>query len=295
MLKPGSVSLPRLSRTFGAAVAGAMLLTGLAMAPASSTPPDWDLGDDPRNNATGEPVLLTRLLPPMVRGQVGWVGLMWSTETDICEVRVTSSATAGTVGYPTNTGDHSSFYVNDALAEGNLDFTALKLATPAAGGMQLKVEVRYTRLADSLVLRKFDDLVTKSVRGADCRGTTASKSYTLTVPLIDAIGPAVSLDTDQVSVAAGKPTWVDLELDGRKPGLTNVRVALTPPRELAVVYPGDGTSSGLTKGTDLAVLSSDRAGVRLESSVPGTYRVPVRITWGNGGQLTETLTVRVTK
>ncbi|WP_101523600.1 hypothetical protein [Nocardioides houyundeii] len=276
-----------------ALVLGALAVTSAPAGPALAAVTDWDPGDDTRNNATGDVALLSPVLPPMVRGQAGWVSLLWSTETDVCEVRATARTSSGEVGYPANTASYSSFYVNDALAEGNLDFTAFRVKAPSSGPMKVAVEVRYTRLASSLTLRKFDDLVRKDVRGADCSGVTGSRTFTIDVPLLDTLGPPVVALTPQVTVRAGSPTWVDLSWRGNTPGMSNVRVTLAPPAGLSVVYPGDGASSGLAKDADLAVASTDSSGVRLAAAKPGLFTVPVTLTWGSTGRWTGSLRVKV--
>ena len=64
---------------------------------------------------------------------------------------------------------------------------------------------------------------------------------------------------------------------------------------LAVVYPGDATSSGLHAGTALPVGQDDYAAIRLDAAglATGTYTVPVHATYTGGsfdGQLTLSVT-----
>ncbi|GAB1644166.1 hypothetical protein KRMM14A1259_45890 [Krasilnikovia sp. MM14-A1259] len=73
------------------------------------------------------------------------------------------------------------------------------------------------------------------------------------------------------------PTWTKIVLRGNKPGLDNVKVTLTPPPGLDVVYPGDASAAGLNNGPTLAVAEDDFISVRLtatgldpEQDLPGS-------------------------
>ncbi|GCD89882.1 hypothetical protein [Nocardioides sp. LS1] len=272
-----------------AADASAPVVTG------QSAPATDDPGDDPTNNTQGDLQLVTSSLPSFKAGQEGWVSLIWTAGTDMCDIRVTTKSKTVGVTYPTNTGGFSSMYINSALAEGNSDYTAFKLTAPAtAGPQEIEFEATYTRLKDSATLKKADNLVVKNV--TDCSGNSGKVKQTISLPVTAASGPAVTLATPSLSLRAGGPTWVSIGFTGNAPGLDNFRVTLTPPAGFEVVYPGDGSSSGLAQGTRLGVGATDAAGVRLDPLVTpaGTYSVPVKATW-DGGSFTGTISVTVTR
>ncbi|MBB6627703.1 hypothetical protein H5V45_10260 [Nocardioides sp. KIGAM211] len=254
---------------------------------------DADPGDDPANNTKADLNLVTGSLPSLQAGQEGWVSLIWSAGTDVCDVEVTTKSKDVVVTYPTNTGDFSSLYINNALAETNTDYTAFKLTAPAAAGSYpVEFEATFTRLKDSATLKKSDNLVHKDVD--NCSGSSGKVKQTINLPVTAASGAAVSLQTPSLQLKAGAPSWVALAFKGNAPGLENFRVTVTAPAGFEVVYPGDGTSSGLAQGTKLGVGVTDSTGVRITAvtAAAGTYQLPVKATW-TGGSFTGTVTVKV--
>lgn len=242
-----------------------------------------DPGDDPDNNKKGDLALVTKSLPSMAAGQEGWVSLIWTAETDVCDIEVTADGKKIEVAYPTNTGKFSSLYINNALAETNLDYTAFRLTAPdQAGSETIKFEATFTRLKDSSELKKSDDLVVKDVD--DCKGSSGKVRAEIDIDITQSSGPAVTLETTSVKLNAKGPTWVSLSFTGNQPGLDGFRVRVEAPRGFEVVYPKDGSSSGLEDGSRLPVEASDRAAVRLDAldSKPGTYDLPVTATWQGG-------------
>lgn len=260
----------RLSRLAATAVAvaaaGAGLLTA-APAAASATP---DLG------------LVVPLLSPMLPGQSGWVGTMWGATDDVCGLRVTASGPNVTVTYPANTGTYASLSKGDTLRPGALDYTAFKLSVPTNHGVSMvpmTLTATYTALADG---------------ATTCVGTTKTVTATSTLPVVSPGGDTVVQKTSSVTLTRTAPTWTQLSFLGRRGGATNFRVTVTPPAGMAVVYPADGTSSGLNTGTALGVGVEDYAAVRLDATglKAGTYTARVKATW-DGGSSTEDLRIVV--
>lgn len=273
-----------------ASAAGVVSPVGLAQGPANA---DDDPGDDDGNNKSGNLRLATNTLPSLIAGQEGWVSLLWYAETDVCNVQVTAKAGGATISYPTNTGSFSSLYINDALAETNLDYTAFKITAPAGAGTQnVEFEATFTRLKDSDTLKKADNLVVKDV--ASCSGNSGKVRQTVPLRVAAPTGAAVVLETPTIQVAKGGPTWVPISFKGNAPNLTNFRVTVTAPTGFELVYPGDGTSSGLDKDSRLPVAVIDSAAVRLDplETAPGTYQMPVKATW-SGGSWSGTIAVKV--
>ena len=232
----------------------------------------------------GKLQLLTTSLPAMLPGQQGWVGLSWTATSNVCDVEVTATGPGVTITYPENTGAFSSLYVRNALAETNRDYTALNIAVSPTvkGPVTVALKATYTRLQPGKI-KKDDDLKYTSV---DCTkgspgGLTTS---TATLPITAPHGPKVTLQTSALTVAKATPSWVNLGFTTTYAGLDGFRVTLSPPAGLAVVYPGDGSSSGLAGGSTLPVGGTDAAAVRLDASglAPGKYQVPVKATWTGG-------------
>ena len=287
-LLPLVAAAPLAARATTPASAAPGLSLGQQAAPDPSDP-----GDDPSNNTKGDLTLLTGSLPSFQVGQQGWVSLIWSAGTDVCDVRVTTKSKDVTVTHPTNTGSFSSLYVNSALAETNSDYTAFRLTAPSsAGTYPVEFEATYTRLKDSAVLKKSDNLVVKNV--TNCSGNSGKVKETINLQVAASSGPAVTLQTPTLQVKSGAPSWVAIAFKGNAPGLDSFRVAVTPPAGFEVVYPGDGTFGGLSQGTSLPVGVTDSAGVRIDplANPPGTYQLPVRATW-SGGTFSGTVAVKV--
>jgi hypothetical protein len=293
---PGG-SVPHLRPRLAAAVAAVLLLGAQSTASGSVYAAGVeDPGDDQGNNKTGDLELLTATLPSLLPGQEGWVSLVWAAGTDVCEVRVTAKTKALGATYPANTATYSSFYVNDALAEGNLDFTAFRLAAPAvSGSYEIEFVATYTRLKDSAALLKTDDLVTKDVRGSDCAGNAGRVTQTIAVPVAWEAGAPLQLQDQPISLSvADGPVWADLAFTSNSPDLEGFRVSVTPPPGVDVAYPAGGTFSGLRNGSGLATGATDVAAIQLdaEGAVPGSYPLQVTATW-SGGSWTGEITVEV--
>jgi hypothetical protein len=252
-----------------AAVMGLAAATLTPAAPAAAAVPD--LG------------LVVPLLSPMLPGQAGWVGTMWAAADDVCGVRVTAAGANVTVDYPANTADYTSLSKGDTLRTGSLDYTALRLSVPTTQGVALipmTLTATYTEVADG---------------ATTCVGTAKTVTATATLPVVSPGGDVVVRKTAQVTVTRTAPVWTQISFLGRRAGATNFRVTVTPPAGVTVVYPGDGSSSGLSTGTALGVGVEDYAAVRLDATgvKAGSYTATVRATWDGGGSSTGDLRIVV--
>ncbi|MEV1289722.1 hypothetical protein [Micromonospora sp. NPDC049679] len=237
--------------------------------------------------------LVVPVLAAMLPGQQGWVSALWSANKDICDVKVTVSGPGLTVSYPTNTGTYTSMYINSALATGNIDYTAFNVTVPSSAGgpVPVTLAVSYTQLPPGQI-KKDDDLKTAKF---DCKGPKGAQTVEATLPVVPVVGAAVAQRTTAVTVPRTKPTWVNIKFQGRKPGLDNFRVTLSPPAGLTLTYPSDATSAGLQSLAGLPVAREDHVSVRLDAGglAPGDYQVPVHATY-TGGSYDGKLTVTVT-
>jgi hypothetical protein len=254
--------------------AGAVGAVGLAQPAAAASPSD----DDALK-------VMVSNLASMLPGQQGWVSAMWKANQDVCDVRVTVSGAGPKVSYPTNTDDHSSFFVNSALAEGNMDYTAFNFAVPGSvtAPVSLTLHVDYRELPPGQI-KKTDDLKYKKV---NCSGPKGEQDVTVTLPVAPSTGPAVVMKRSPVLMKRDTPTWTKIIFTGSKPGLDNFRVTITPTKGLKVIYPGDSTSAGLDGNTTLPVGKDDFVMVRLDASELDQsdgygVSVPVKATYDGG-------------
>ncbi|GIJ54917.1 hypothetical protein [Virgisporangium aurantiacum] len=259
----------RLSRIAAAAVA--LAAGGAALLPATAANADTpDLG------------LVVPLLSPMLPGQSGWVGTMWAAADDICGLKVTASGANVTVTYPGNTATFASLSKADTLKAGAMDYTAFKLSVPTTAPIALipmQLTATYTEVADG---------------ATTCVGTKKTVTANATLPVVAPIGDAVVQKTSSVTLTRTAPAWTQISYLGRKSGVTNFRVTVTAPAGMTVVYPADGTSSGLNGGPVLGVGVEDYAAVRLDATAlkAGTYTATVKATW-DGGSSTDDLKIVV--
>ena len=78
--------------------------------------------------------------------------------------------------------------------------------------------------------------------------------------------------------------------------MTDVHLTATPPAGATVIYPNDGSSSGLAADSTLSVGETDHASFKIDTGTlaAGSYEVGLDLIYGNGGQhLPGTLTLTV--
>jgi hypothetical protein len=262
----------------------ALLAPAIAVAPAAPV----------HGAKTGGLDLVLPAVASMLPGQQGWVSALWSANLDVCDVQVTVAGPGLTITYPTNTGTYTSFDPASALATGNIDYTAFNVSVPATvtAPVTLTVTVSYNQLPPGQI-KKDDDLKTRKV---DCKGPKGGETMTTTLPVAPStVAAAIIQKTVSASVPKSTPTWTSITFRGTRPNLVNVRVTLSPPKGMTVVYPGDGASSGLHAGSALPLGADDYAAVQLDASglATGTYQVPVHVSY-TGGSFDSQLTVTVT-
>jgi hypothetical protein len=237
--------------------------------------------------------LIVPTLTPMLPGQEGWIGTMWSAGFDVCDVEITGSGPGLGVSYPANTATFSSLYTSSGLAEGNLDMAAFNLSVPATavGAIPVTLSVNYRQLPPGLI-KKSDDLKTKKF---PCAGPKGEQTIATTLPITPFTGPPVIQVTNAVSVPKAQPTWVNITFTGNQPNLNDFRVSLAPPAGMTVAYPGDATSAGLNGSPTLPVAREDFVAVNIDPAGlgPGVYPVPLHATY-TGGVYDGTLAVTVT-
>lgn len=172
-----------------------------AAAPVGSVPvpavthlaPDSDLVAE--SVSTGlRPV--TRALTGVVAGEQSWVRIPWTTDAPVCSVVVTMAAPGAAIGYPVNTGSHSSFYRQDRLAASVLDYTSVRVLVPAFSAATVVT-------AD--VTASYTTTTTGSGSASKaCGGPSVTRTYRVTLPVRPSpAAPAAALGDAGPTVPVG--------------------------------------------------------------------------------------------
>ncbi|GAA2387192.1 hypothetical protein [Dactylosporangium salmoneum] len=247
----------RRSASIALAVAAGAAAIVPAAAPASAAVQDFGL--------------VSPVLASMLPGQTGWVSTMWASAGDVCDVKITASATGVTVKYPSNTGTYSSLSKGDALATGRMDYAAFNLTLPQntlIGVVPLTLNYSYT---------------TKNAGATTCTGVQHSGSALATIATISLTGDAVVQKTTAITVPKATPVWSQLNFHAQGT-VTNVQVTVSGgPSGLVVSYPGERAYSSLNQGSTLLAGSDDYAAVKFDATnVPtGVYKLKVKVTYGS--------------
>ena len=260
--------------------------------PSAASPPDGEAeapvaaSKDDKDDKQSEPTLelLTPGVPAIVKGDTVWVTALWTaTGGDLEGLSVT--ATGADVSYPTNTGDHTSLMQDASLSEGEIDYTAFKIAIPDDGKdtfLTLKAEWTWNG-------KKYNKIL------ADGQVTGQAK---LDIPTIEFTGDDVAyVDSGPVSVPAGGSGWMDLTFAGNAPWVENFNVTIDGPDGIGVEYP-QTTHTSLVHDNSLEDGETDLARVYVDFSSlpPGDYEITVVARWDRGKEgrsLTDTMTLRV--
>lgn len=238
--------------------------------------------------------LLSGTIPAIVAGDTVWVSLTWQAHgADLEQFRVVATSNDPIpTSYPANTVDHSSLWADDELTEGEIDFTALKLAVPYGidGPASWTIDVSYRPDGKNGPTRVEAPAANK-VAGA-------SGKVTFQIAIDQFTGQDVSLVQATVQqVPADGGAWVDVAFSGHAPFVSDFAVTLSDSAGFGVEYP-QGTFTSLVHDarlddaeTDVARLYLDATGVE-----PGMHDLGVLATWDRGGvagQLSGVLSVEV--
>ncbi len=214
-------------------------------------------------------------------GTPGWIAVTWEAiGADAEDFRVTVQPPQGiTASYPANTVDHSGPWADYTLTEGEIDYTAFKLAVPDgyAGDQRVKLTVKYLQ-----------------------GGKKKTKIVHVEVPVQPYEGELFVVETTSLGeVPVGESTWVGVTLSGLAPIVNGISVSVADAAGLQIGYPGDGGATSLTRDADLDRGESDTAGFRIDAYDvdPGDYALMVIISYvraGAPGSMTVPLSVTVT-
>lgn len=224
--------------------------------------------------AKGHPTLLTKETAAVTAGGSSWVVITWQGMGDVSNVRVTAKANKRTVGvgYPENTGDHSSLMVDSALLAGEIDFAAFRLEVPYSQTKEFRLQLQMT----------YED-----------QGKTRSRSYGVRVPVVQHTGADLAVAGETLGTARpGEATWVGVKLTGLAPSLADVEV--TVDGGLPVVYPGDGDHTSLHHDSTLLSGETDVARFRVdpEAEDTGVHDLQIVVSYTKGRDAgTETVTL----
>lgn len=220
------------------------------------------------NTSRGGVVRLTDATAPITGGTSAWVTVNWTAQNgEATNFQVTAKAANGvTVGYPTNTGDHSSLYWDATLSDSEIDYTALYVSVPSGvSGAEVNLSVSY-----------------------DWDGRPRTETMAIRVPVVDYDGtPLESLTTDLGEVEADSQNWLELWYTAPGPIVEDVS-AVVDGAQFAVTYPGMADSTGLAGDSILASGEKDVARFRLDTTGAGsgahTLEVSVTYTVGEKSQ-----------
>lgn len=211
--------------------------------------------------------LETKKTPAVVQGGTTWIAINWrGADADATDFRITatSKATGVEISYPANTDGHSSLMDNDVLSSDEIDFTSLNVVVPY-GTKQFKIDI---------------------VASWNDGKKDVEKKFNVTVPTVEYKGEDAALVAESIGVAAASQPWVDVAWSGMAPSLDQVRMTVDGPPEAATTYPGDGSSSGLSRDSRLDQGETDVAGFRLDTAEmkPGSYEFKVLLAYERDGK-----------
>jgi len=231
--------------------------------------------------------LVTTTLPTLNPGQTAWVSTLWrGTSQDVMEFKLTADPPTGvSVSYPENTGGYSSLYKDSTLLAADTDYASLKVTVGdnTLGEQTIKLAVEY-RLGNS--------------GNGNGQGAKVKLKREVVLPVIAFDGPAVEQLTTSVGpIKAGSAAFVDVSYKGNKPGVTDVRLTATPPAGATVIYPNEGSWSGLAADSTLSVGETDQASFKIDtgSLEPGTHTVQLELEYGNGERLPGSVSLEVSR
>lgn len=230
--------------------------------------------------------LLTRETAAVTRGDDVWVMLNWTSfgrvidGVDDFQVRLRKKPPKDVeVAYPVNTGDHTSLWDDDALAVGEVDYTALNVVVSGdykKDTIKLKLEATYT-----------------------VDGERFEQRFDLEIPVVSFEGdPVEQVTHDWGTATAGEAAWFEIAYAGQAPSVTEFEVVISGPGGVAVTYPqGDYTSLHFddvleSRETDVVRVYLETAG--LES---GDHVFDVKCVYSyNGERVSEedTVTLEIT-
>ncbi len=116
------------------------------------------------------------------------------------------------------------------------------------------------------------------------------------MPVERATGPTVEQVTDAVGpVKAGSAEWLKVYYKANKPGVTGAKLRVTAPDGATVIYPNDGSWSGLASGANLDVGETDYASFKLDTGTlaRGSYQLGLDLSYGVGRDLSGDVTLTV--
>ena len=247
---------------------------------------DEDEDEDKDKDEDEEPTLelLTPGVPAILKGDTVWITALWTATGGSLE-NLSVTATGADVSYPANTAEYTSLMQDASLSEGEIDFTAIKIAIPNDGKdtfLTLKADWTWNG-------KKYNKIL------ADGKVTGEAK---LDVPTVEFTGDDVShVDPGPVSVSQGGSGWIDITFAGNAPSVEDFQVTIDGPDSIGVEYP-QTTHTSLVHDNNLEDGETDVARVYVDFSplAPGDYQITVTARWDKGkegGSLTGTMTLRV--
>jgi hypothetical protein len=270
-------TMNRTQRTTRLAVLVALVATLAVPAPAFAQGQGQGQTENNGNGGNSRIDMITSEIPALVKGGGAWVALNYTTGGgEVRDVRITVEArTAGiSIRYPENTRDHTSFWADDTLSDGEIDYSAFHLDVPAT--------VDQNKANLQLV-----------ITGTTDRGPLTQRLEVL-VPLVAYTGENIEQITDTLQpVTTGETAWVEVALTGLAPMTSGISSTVAADG-VAIIYPGDRSSTSLHHDDVLDGGETDviRFVVDAQATQPGVYDLVVT-TGFEGGSIEGSVSVEV--
>lgn len=237
----------------------AIMILGIAN-PAAA---DSDRDDDDKQK--GKIELLTKETAAVVAGDTVWVALNWTAKngpiSNVSVVLAEEPEYGVEVSYPTNTGSWTGLMDGHFLDVGEIDYTAIRVFVPDT----------FDKNRARVVL---------AVSYTNARGEAVTDRVNVRVPVVQySDGEHVAQHESSAVVLEDESTWVDVDLTGLAPVVTDI--SMTASGDLAITYPGYGTSTSPYGDEVLLDGETDTARFRVDAgdAAPGTYKLATELSY----------------
>ncbi len=240
------------------------MILGIA-GPAAADPGDesGDIDDDASEKGTIK--LLTKETATVVAGDTVWVALNWTAEhgsvSNVSVVLAEQPEDEVEVSYPTNTSTWTGLMDGHVLDLGEIDYTALQVFVP-----------------DTFEKNKAKLVLTVSYTNG--QGEEIAEKVKVKVPVVQYTdGDHVAQHDSSTAMLEGGSTWVDVDLTGLAPVVTDI--SMTASGVLDITYPGYGTSTSPHGDEMLEDGETDTARFRVDAgdTAPGTYELTTGLSY----------------
>jgi hypothetical protein len=200
----------------------------------------------------------TNTTAAVTAGDTAWITVSIRGRTEVDDVRATATLDGGSVGYPTNTVDHSGPYNGYHVDDQETDYLAFRVTAPGPERRRQMVDLE-------LAVSWTED------------GQPRSGSHVVKVPVVVFDGEPYEMVTDEVALTGVDDGWVRISLAGLAPRVEGVRLTVVEPTGLDLAYPQE-TFTSLQRDDLLEDGETDEARFRLGETHWGqTLSLEIRV------------------